>query len=45
MVNMPIVTPNSERKVRNLFCLNASFANRKLSLKSFKNSIVYDFTD
>ena len=30
---------NKESKVRSLFCLKASYANKKLSLKSFKNII------
>jgi hypothetical protein len=39
IIKMPMVTPSTERKVRNLFCLNESFANKKLYLSSFKNSI------
>jgi len=45
MVKIPMVTPSNDSNVRSLFCRNASKANKKLSLKSFKNSIAYDFTD
>jgi len=45
MVKIPIVTPSRDKKVRNLFCLNESLANKKLSRKSLKNIIDYDFSD
>lgn len=38
-----MVTPSRDRNVRSLFPLNESLANKKLSLKSFKNSIFIYF--